>query len=306
MAGKKPSQKAIKEIVGTVDHMDRISLLKAFRCEHPEAKKKLADREELDRKIKSGEGLLDLRQSFNIIGEAVYLQKPKPIARQLPLFEEVDKWLTQFESVVYSNEDAFRQYTAAVPEFLEVILRFVIPRRIIEMAIWGIKNRTGNIVHINYAHSKALLMEEFEKLLDEDLPASPLYKERKKIREQSEKRLKDYLKVWRLRDQGLSYRDIALIVYHSVEKEERAKKQFYKTYEIIYGKKYDVERFARYKIDSSDQRLCDSCPMRSSCQEACPTLISSLGARDVKLKEKPIGDIINLIDLENEIFDDSY
>lgn len=180
MAGKKPSQKAIKEIVGTVDHMDRISLLNAIRCEHPEAKKKLAAREELDRKIKSGEGLLDLRQSFTTIGEAVYLQNPRPIARLLSMFEEVDKWLTQFESVVYSNEDAFRQYTAAVPEFLEIILRFVTIRRLIEMAIWGMKIRTGNIVHINYAHSKALLMEEFEKLLDEDLPASPLYKDKEK------------------------------------------------------------------------------------------------------------------------------
>jgi radical SAM protein with 4Fe4S-binding SPASM domain len=286
MAGKKPSRKEIEEIVSRIDDMDRINLLNAFIWEHPEAKKRLATRKELDTKIKSGEGLLELKPYFNAVAEAVYLQRPRPIAGQLPLFEDIEKWLTQFDSVVFSHEDAFRQYTAAVPEFLTIMLEFGTVRRIIEMAIWGMKNRTGNIVHINYAHSKALLMEEFEKLLDRESAASPAYTKRGKTREQTEERLKNYLKVWRLRDQGLNYLDIALAIYHSTDKVDRVKKQFYKTYQIIYGEKYKSQKFIKYKNDYTDWKFCDTCPTRDNCQDPCPKVMALLDEVTVKRKEK--------------------
>lgn len=113
------------------------------------------------------------------------------------------------------------------------------------------------------------------------------------------KKWKSGLMIWDIRlNYRLPFKEAGKVVGIS---EDTAKKQYYKTYEHIYRKKYDPVAFERPEIKKAYlEKQCDSCSKKPTCTDLCPDVISFVN-QDVKSyqRDRTPGNIEKLDDHVN-------
>ncbi|MEI6127537.1 MAG: hypothetical protein WCQ99_13405 [Pseudomonadota bacterium] len=100
-------------------------------------------------------------------------------------------------------------------------------------------------------------------------------------------------KIWDLRCLKKSFSDIALEVErHDTKKAiEKVRKQFYRAYELIYGKPYDKGTFSKDRITKRvGINICKDCPTWANCSSLCPEALAYADQDKVTLREKLSGD----------------
>jgi hypothetical protein len=150
---------------------------------------------------------------------------------------------------------------------------------------------------VDLRKAKEQLKLEFAKLLNLERLRHSLYFQKQPIYEFDEtytkwepdgrERLeaKQQLQVWKLRRLRNGFKQIAEKLELS---EDTAKKNFYRAYELIQGKKYEPEKLKRevweHKIKDL-KRTCESCPDRLRCRELCPDAMAYAEQDYVGLQE---------------------
>lgn len=100
------------------------------------------------------------------------------------------------------------------------------------------------------------------------------------------------LKVWQMRRQQKTYREIAQALNI---KEPAAKMAFRRAFELIENTVYDPSVFKRENSKvklSSLQNLCGTCPSRNNCSELCPEALRFVTQDEVKQRELTIDPLI--------------
>lgn len=97
-----------------------------------------------------------------------------------------------------------------------------------------------------------------------------------------------YARVWDFRKghERLNFRQIAKKMGSNMQ---TTKMRFYKAFELIYGEKYDPERFLKERNNipkESLKKTCDNCQERSTCRILCPDVIPFVEAETRKQREK--------------------
>lgn len=126
-----------------------------------------------------------------------------------------------------------------------------------------------NVLYIGISldASKDKVKEDMERLLNKHI--------RPKIDKGDAKRrldkFKSYLIVWDERRLRKPFKQIAKGLN---TKEPACKKMFYKTYELIYGKKYNPADYKKPKIKKEYlKRECNTCKEKPTCKDLCPDVI---------------------------------
>jgi hypothetical protein len=277
----------IREIVSEVDNLGLIDLLNEFARQHPDYRKVLAsltDKNGSDTSLDVGE-LVNKAFQFHLLDQPIH----KSIVSMHGLFKVLLKWMDTFRSALVSDDGALKEYLSKVPDFSLVLEYFAILYRAVREVESSIKKERMGAIGVYYGHSKETIKREFNGMLNTVLPKSEVYNERMQTRLPSEETLKNYLKVWKLRDLGLTFEDIVLNI--KVKSMTSAvQKQFYKAFEIIYGEKYDKNRYLQGRSDPKGKGLCDVCPEKVLCNDGCPKLKAHLKSLEMAQKELPIED----------------
>ncbi|MFA5794682.1 MAG: hypothetical protein WC980_06425 [Candidatus Brocadiia bacterium] len=112
------------------------------------------------------------------------------------------------------------------------------------------------------------------------------------------KKYDNYLRVYDLRFQKKSFKEIGTIIYPSkpaVQSENLVKKEFARAYELIYRKKYVARSMP--KMTRSDLiKECNHCPEQKNCKELCPQVAVYIDQDKVSQKHLIVG-----ISPENQI-----
>jgi hypothetical protein len=270
----KSIKKVIKQIILTVDSMDEIELMTQFiqmnRNSH------LKEFEEILHKASKED---DFEKQYDLISQSTekfVLRKKKPISSMLLLLKEISNLIDTLDPslIIENNEDDKIIFHKDCHRFLKIM---------IHTCIMGIEKKDEAIIIVDYNNSKEFLLKAFEKMLSDELPQSPIYNQRRKNRQQSKDTLRNYLKVWLLKNLGIEFEDIALIIYKDKGKKSTVYKQFQKARELIFGNRYDEN--GRPIMENFDKKSCEECPHKDSCTELCPEKKSELKNLEGKQKE---------------------
>jgi hypothetical protein len=140
------------------------------------------------------------------------------------------------------------------------------------------------VFKIDLRKKKNQILKEFERYLDEayfqkgksktfDAKNKQYYSwlaEKQRYR----KEIWNHLKVWELRKQKKSFSNIAVALRIS---EDRAKKAFYRAFELTQKKKYNPQALRReiWVIRKEEiKKTCDTCPERQNCVTLCPEVLA--------------------------------
>jgi hypothetical protein len=96
------------------------------------------------------------------------------------------------------------------------------------------------------------------------------------------------LQVWRLRRQRKTYREIAKSLKIGLQ---AAKMAFRRAYELIEGRAYEPSNFRRENLPISKKELvrtCETCPIKSTCTDLCPDVLSFANQDNIALRELTI------------------
>lgn len=151
---------------------------------------------------------------------------------------------------------------------------------------------------INLDASRTDLRESFEKFLKTRIREKTLKGDEKK----NFGAHKADLIVWDLRAQRKTFPQIQNIT--GINK-DTAKKKFYRGYELIYGKKYNVADYERPPIRKKYQKnVCHTCDQRDTCKTLCPDVIAFVNQDNKNYgREMSVGDLNLLNKMDKEMQD---
>lgn len=220
------------------------------------------------------------------------LKKKKPaIVNLLPYLKVVVKHITKTRDKYITQEGD--TYTIELCRIMDN-LSFI--KTLINTLVMEIEKGYSAVLSVDFGSSKELLLKKFDSFLSEELSKSPIHQNRKKIRMQSDKKLRQYLKVWQLKKIGVKFDRISIILNEDVS---TVKKQFYKAFEIIYGCEYSEDKFKEMAIKQNSFNLCQNCPKRSNCQSLCDEANEYANLDEKYLREKLVDNSIFNMDQEN-------
>ena len=138
-------------------------------------------------------------------------------------------------------------------------------------------------IKVDYRKKKSDLMEQFSILLDR-VGVITDFPDTSRFREEGWR----HLRVWKMRRQRKGFREIARELNITPDD---AKKSFYRAYELIEGRSYEVTDFRQDNKEIKKEevrRTCATCPDKPFCDTLCPDVLAYVDQDRSSRREKSL------------------